>query len=91
MDEIDTSRKLHILQENEFVGSIKKVQRAREGKSNKTPKPDEIFDMKHKEGQEVKFSKKKKTEVVMPYQKKNFNTGEMEKPKNRATYNGKKK
>jgi len=91
MDEIDTNRKLHILQENEFVGTIKKVQRAREGKSNKTPKPEEIFDMKHTEGKDVKFSKKKKTEVVMKYQKKNFKTGNMEKPKNRATYYSKKK
>jgi hypothetical protein len=41
----------------------------------------------------VKFSKKKKEEIVMPYQQRNFKTGNMEKPKNSATYynNGKKK
>ena len=61
--------------ENEFVGTIKPVKNVRKKKANKKPKATDVFDMKWKQGKEVKTGKKKKKEIVMPYQKKNFKTG----------------
>ena len=84
MDEYDKKR--HFLHENEFVGTLKAVKQARKGDHNREPKPEEVFDMNFKEGGEVKYSKKVKNEIVMPYQKKNWGTGKMEAPKNNATY-----
>ena len=88
---LSNKNRTHPLQENEFVGSLKAVQKARKKEKLKVPKPEEIFDMSYKEGGKVKFSKKKKEEIVMPYQQRNFKTGNMEKPKNSATYYNKRK
>ena len=74
----DPFRYSSILTENEFVGTIKPVKNVRKKKENKKPKADAVFDMKWKKGKDVKTAKKKKKIIVMPYQKKNFNTGKLE-------------